>query len=355
MQPTAAILTHGWFSSVNAKTAHGLVRGPSRYRVVGVVDHAHAGADAGEVLDGRRRGIPVYPDLDALLAGPAGKPDWAVIGVATSGGILPPEFRELLLQAIGRGIGLVNGLHRFLCEDEELAAAAAARGVELVDVRKPKPRRELAFWSGAIRDVRAPRIAVLGTDCALGKRTTCLLLAEACRTRGLRAEVVYTGQTGWLQGLRHGFILDSTPNDFVCGELEAAVVGCDREAQPDVIFLEGQSALRNPSGPCGAELLLAAGARKVVLQHAPARRYFETQEELGNEIPPLEEEVQLLRYYRARALALTLNHEGIPEHELPLIRDRLARATGVRAVYPLLEGVDDLVPLVRDVVERARR
>ncbi len=110
---------------------------------------------------------------------------------------------------------------------------------------------------------------MLGTDCALGKRTTTRMLVEACRRAGLRAEWIYTGQTGWLQGAPFGFILDATANDFVSGELEHAIVSCARERSPDVIFLEGQSALRNPSGPCGSELLLSAGARGVVLQHAP--------------------------------------------------------------------------------------
>ena len=114
---------------------------------------------------------------------------------------------------------------------------------------------------GAIREVRAPRVAVLGTDCALGKRTTARLLVEACRRAGLRAEMIFTGQTGWMQGGRYGFILDSTPNDFVAGEVEHAIVTCDREARPDVIVIEGQSAFRNPSGPCGAELVVSGQAR----------------------------------------------------------------------------------------------
>ena len=92
--------------------------------------------------------------------------------------------------------------------------------------------RELRFWTGDIAQVRAPRLAVLGTDCALGKRTTARLLVQACRGAGLRAEMVYTGQTGWMQGGRYGFILDATPNDFVAGELEAAVVACDGSSVP---------------------------------------------------------------------------------------------------------------------------
>ena len=134
--------------------------------------------------------------------------------------------------------------------------------------------KELRFWTGAIARVRAPRLALLGTDCAVGKRTTARLLVEACRSVGLRAEMIYTGQTGGMQGSRYGFVLDATPNDFVAGELEGAIVACDEEARPDLIIIEGQSSLRNPSGPCGAELLVSAGARAAILQHAPGRPDF---------------------------------------------------------------------------------
>ena len=68
-----------------------------------------------------------------------------------------------------------------------------------------------------------PRVAVLGTDCALGKRTTATLVLEGLRRRGVATELVTTGQTGWLQGHRFGFVLDATPNDFVSGELEHAI------------------------------------------------------------------------------------------------------------------------------------
>lgn len=355
MSETAAVLTNGWFDTVNAKTAHGLVRGPSRYRVLGVVDHACAGRDAGEALDGKARGIPCYASLDALVAA-AGKPDVCVVGIATPGGVLPAEFRSLLLDAARRGIGLVNGLHTFLGDDQDIAAAAAESGARILDLRRPKPRSELRFWSGAIREVDAPRLAVLGTDCALGKRTTSQVVVAACRAAGMRAEMVYTGQTGWLQGGKHGFILDSTVNDFVSGELERAVLACDRAERPDVIVLEGQSALRNPSGPCGSELLVSAEARGVILQHAPARQFFEDQEDLGNRIPSLASELELIRLYGARVLAIAINHEHLPEGEREAARRRIEEETGVPAIFPLSEG-DRLQPLVRDYVaaERAAR
>ncbi len=53
---TALVICDGYFDTPVGKTAHGLVRGTDRYRVVGVIDRAHAGRDAGEVLDGKPTG-----------------------------------------------------------------------------------------------------------------------------------------------------------------------------------------------------------------------------------------------------------------------------------------------------------
>lgn len=348
MKDTAVILTQGLFATSSAKTAHGLVRGPSRFEILGVIDDASAGRDAGSVLDGVHRGIPVFASLSRALEGSTRKPDWCAVGVATSGGVLPETLRSVLLSALEHGIGVVNGLHEILSEDAQFQAAAAKSGARIHDVRKAKKRSELHFWTGAINRVRAPRIAVLGTDCALGKRTTSQLLAAACRARGISTELVHTGQTGWLQGCRFGFVLDSTPNDFVSGELEHAIVSCDDEVRPDLILLEGQSALRNPSGPCGAELMLSGGATGVILQHAPARKFFDDQEDLGNEIPSIASEVQLIAQYGPRVLAITLNHEHLPESERSATRARIERETGLPVFYPLL---DDLGPLARVVQE----
>ena len=355
MQDTAAILTQGMFATPFAKTAHGLVRGPSRYRIVAVIDPAGAGRDAGELLDGTPRGIPMVATLDELLSDGATTPRWLVVGIATSGGVLPDALRPVLQQALARGIHVANGLHDLVSDDPVLAAAAAGSGATIVDIRKAKHRRDLHFWSGAIDAVRAPRIAVLGTDCALGKRTTCQVVAAACRQRGLTAEMIYTGQTGWLQGTRFGFVLDATPNDFVAGELEHAIVSCDRELAPDLILLEGQSALRNPSGPCGAELLLSGGAHGVILPHAPARRYFEDQEHLHHEIPSLASELELIAMYGARVLAIALNHEHLAAADREAARARIERETGLPAFFPLLDGSARVVASIESYLAAERR
>src|SRR5262249_40403908 len=159
--------------------------------------------------------IPVYATIAQALRTLPVKPDFRVVGVATSGGRLTPGLRGLLAEAIASKMSVVNGLHEFLSDDPTLAAAAVSNGVAIRDVRKTRPRTELHFWSGEILTVGAPRIAVLGTDCALGKRTTARFLLEACRAVGIRTELIFTGQTGWMQGAPFGFVLDSIPNDFV--------------------------------------------------------------------------------------------------------------------------------------------
>src|SRR5262245_43219951 len=123
MDGTALVLCDGLYATNNGKTAHGLVRGSDRYEVVGVVDAPTAGRDAGEVLDGRPRGIPVFRSLAEALAG-LPKPDYAVVGVATSGGVFTPGLEAELLEAIENGLSIVNGLHHLAVDQPRLAEAA---------------------------------------------------------------------------------------------------------------------------------------------------------------------------------------------------------------------------------------
>ena len=107
---------------------------------------------------------------------------------------------------------------------------------------------------------------------------------------GFKAEMIYTGQTGWMQGAKYGFIFDSTLNDFISGEMEHAIVQCWEEAKPDIVFIEGQSSLRNPSGPAGAEWIVSAAADGVVLQHNPARKQYKDMEYYPAFLPDLKDE-----------------------------------------------------------------
>lgn len=349
MKPKAILLTDGILTTANAKTAHGLIRGTDRYEVVGVVDAPTAGQDAGVVLDGTFRNIPVFASVDAALS-QAGPIQYAVIAVATSGGVLPPTMLTDIRHSLTRGLSVVNGLHEFLNEKPDLVALALQYGGQLLDVRRPKPRHELHFWTGEINQITAPIIAVLGTDCALGKRTTARLIREACGRHGLNAQMIYTGQTGWLQGGQYGFVFDSTLNDFVSGELEQALVSCWRETGADVLLIEGQASLRNPSGPCGSEFLVSGNARHVVLVHAPKRVYYDHDPAWGR-IPPVETEITLIRAYGSEVIALALNTEDCSDAEALAFQQQFAEQLQLPVLLPLQQGVDTVVPIIQSLVQ----
>lgn len=352
MDGTAIIICDGLYNSPSGKTAHGLVRETDRYEILAVIDPPTAGEDAGVVLDGIHRQIPVYTSIAEALEQLPLRPDICIVGIATHGGRLTEGLRAQLLEALEAGLHAVNGLHEYVCDDPALAAAAVARGVTITDIRRPKPKNQLHFWSGKILNLGIPRIAVLGTDCALGKRTTSRFLLAACNRAGIRTQLIYTGQTGWLQGAPYGFVLDSVTNDFVSGELEHVILRCAEETAPDLILLEGQSALRNPSGPCGSELILSGGAGGVILQHAPGRTCFEGYEEVQLHIPPLDEEIALLHLLGAEVLALTLNGEGLCAADLVAAQQSLSQELHLPVVRPLLEGVDGLIPAIRSYLTK---
>ena len=343
----ALVLTNGILTHSDAKTAHGLIRGTERFTIVGVVDDAStAGKDAGELLDGKHRHIPIYATLaDALAAEQA---SYLIIGIATVGGVLPDSMITIIQAAIQAGLSIVNGLHDYLQDRPEIAELAAKHQVDLIDVRRPKARKDLHFWTGDILQLATPIIAVMGMDCAMGKRTTARLIRQACQAQNLKAEMIYTGQTGWLQGGKYGFIFDSTLNDFVCGELENAILTCAREENPDFILLEGQASLRNPSGPCGLEFLISGRAKSVILVFAPKRKYFDNEEHWG-EIPSVESEIEIIEKLGSKVIALAMNTELCTEEEAFALQSHFEKSTGLPVLLPIQEGVDKIIPVLKSL------
>ncbi|HMJ69996.1 MAG TPA: DUF1611 domain-containing protein [Cyclobacteriaceae bacterium] len=349
----AIVITAGYLDTNSGKTAHGLIRGTDRFNIVGVIDEKYPGKDAGEVLDGKKRNIPVYASLADFKKNSTLPAKYCVIGVATKGGVLPESLRVILKEALENGYGLVNGLHDYISEHPDLANLAKEKGLEIIDVRKPKKFKDLRFWSGDIAKVKCLKVAVLGTDCALGKRTTTRFLTEAMRKAGFKAEMVYTGQTGWMQGAKYGFIFDSTLNDFISGEMEHAVVSCWENEKPDIIFIEGQSSLRNPSGPAGAEWIVSAAAEVAVLQHNPPRKHYKDLHYPAL-IPQPKDEIALIKLYGAKTVAVTINTAKMTTKAARATAAKYKKQLGIPAILPLEDGVDALVPVFKKLIEKKK-
>ena len=340
------LLTDGLFGSVEAKTAHGLLRCGERFSPLAVVDQKCAGLRTTDVIADLTRAVPIFATTEEALGEfPAIRT--AVVGISTPGGRLTDSLRRTLLDCAERSLDLVSGLHDFLADDPAIAPAAAASGAVITDVRRTPPARDLRFWDGSVYSVRAKRISVLGTDCIVGKRTTARFLADELNRRGVRTEMIYTGQTGWMQGSRYGVIHDALVTDFTAGELEGAILACAAGVDPDIMLIEGQSSLRNPAGPC-AEQLSPAAPCGVILQHMPARTHYDGLEHVEQcRIPSLESEIALIGLYGAPVLAVTLNLAGVPGSE----RHRVVSECRARCgEVPVFDVFGDGIGTLADVV-----
>lgn len=344
----AIVYCEGAFNTPNGKTAHGLVRFTERYRVLCVVDSRFAGRDAGEVLDGKAAGIPIYasiPEAMARTGAAGGAATHLVIGLAPDGGRLSADAREDVTAALGAGLNVDCGLHDFLTEDAEMMRLAARHRVKIRDVRKPPDRKHLHFFTGKIEKVDCLKVALLGTDSAVGKRTTAWKLVHGLRAAGRTAEMIGTGQTAWMQGARYGLILDSLVNDFLSGEIEHAVYSAWHEQHPDVIVIEGQGSLMNPAYPGGYEILAAGRPDIVVLQHAPARLEYDGFP--GYPIHPLKKQVEVIQVVSGKpVVAITVNHEELDSAAIPEVCAEIKRELGIPAFDVLLGGTEGLVAVV---------
>ena len=340
----AIVYCEGGFGTLYGKTAHGLIRRTERYRILSVVDSRYVGKDAGEILDQKANGTPVLGDVSSAIdfAKTNGTPaSHLVVGLAPDGGRLSPEAREDLKTAIRLGLNVDSGLHDFLTEDTEMMALAEKHRVRIRDVRKPPARDKLHFFSGKIEEVTALKVAVLGTDSAIGKRTTAWLIVDALRARGVSAEMVGTGQTAWLQGARYSLLLDSLINDFVSGEIEHAVWSAWNERHPDVIVIEGQGSLMNPAYPGGFEILAAGRPDVVVLQHAPARLEYDGFP--GYPIHPLEKQIQAIEMISGKpVVAITINHENLSAAQVKQACREISETHHLPAADVLLEGAEQI-------------
>ena len=235
------VLAEGEFGQPGGKTANGVVMHSELFDARAVVDSTAADRSADDVLDHEDApAIPVVGSMTGALER-ASDAEALVIGVAPAGGALPEAWIEDIREAMRAGCDVVSGLHAFLGERAEWSELAEECGVRIFDVRKPPDEDELRVADGSVDEVEANVVLTVGTDCAVGKRTTTFELYRAARDAGLDPGWVATGQTGIMVGAHRGVVVDRVPSDFTAGVVEGMVkdVGADN----DLVFVEGQGAL----------------------------------------------------------------------------------------------------------------
>jgi uncharacterized NAD-dependent epimerase/dehydratase family protein len=342
---TAVVYCEANFGAIDGKTANGLVRHSEKYEILSVIDSEKVGLDAGVVLDNKPNAIPIHRDLAHAVEQFSCVPDYYIFGIAPSSGMLSTRERGLVLEAIDLGMNVVSGLHEFLTDAPEFAAASAARNVEILDVRKPRDKKDLRTFTGRISEVTCPRIAVLGTDCAIGKRTTATILTGALNDCGVKAVMIGTGQTGLIQGARYGLSLDAVPSQFCSGEMEAAIVEAFEGEDPDVIIIEGQGALSHPAYSTSSFIIRGSCPDGVVLQHAPGRANRCDFEQMA--MPTPASEINLIQTFAdTTVIGLTINHENMSDAEVDAAIAHYECELGIPATDALTRSPSRLVEMV---------
>lgn len=336
----AVVLAEGYLGEDLGKTANGLVLHAVQHELVAVIDSTKSGRDAGEVVAGKHRGIPVVATFEEALRL---RPEVFYIGVATAGGYLPDHFRAAVRKAFQAGLTVYNGLHIFLSEDAEFGPLVAAGQAKVVDVRKPPALKDLRVADGRVRDLAVPRVMVMGMDCDVGKRMTALELLQAARRRGLNVGFVATGQTGCMLAPDAGTVIDRVPADFAAGQVERMVCDVAQRKDPDFILLYGQSSIQHPAySGVALACLHGAAPTAVVLQVAPQRKQRAIFDHPSMTIGPVQDEVDLIeRLGKTRVVALAVNGKGLKD--IPGACLRLSAETGLHAVDPVSGDVEALL------------
>lgn len=330
------ILTQGHTNPIEAKTAACVMR----YRpdeVLAALDSTVAGRTTGELL-GVGGDTPVVaalgdvPDANTLL-----------IGIAPSGGKIPGSWRPVILEALRRGMDVVSGLHDFLCDDAEFAAAARASGGSLTDLRK-NDERECATFE-PIRE-GCLRIHTVGHDCSVGKMLTSVELTRALAAAGHDAKFIATGQTGiMIEG--DGCPVDRVVADFLCGAVEKQVLANQHH---DFLVIEGQGSIVHPKySPVTLGLLHGCRPQGMILCYEVGRHVTHGLPQLP--IPPLAKIRELCEIMAgvlapSRVIGVAMNSSRVSAEEAEADRERVRDELGLPVCDVIRHGPGELVEAI---------
>ncbi|MEO0488618.1 MAG: DUF1611 domain-containing protein [Cyanobacteria bacterium P01_A01_bin.123] len=276
-----AILLHDGITGTKGKTGLAMLR-YSPLPIVALIDQSCPPDASLSELTGIQRSVPIVPSFKAALTY---NPDVLAIGIAPSGGTLPPAWYAEIKHAVATGLSIVNGLHTRMSQDPDLTRLLKSNQW-IWDVRQEPS--DLSVGSGQARSLSCRRVLAVGTDMAVGKMSTNLELHKACQQRGIRSKVIATGQTGLMLG-DDGVALDAVRVDFAAGAIEQLMMRHGPEH--DILFVEGQGSLMNPASTATLPLLRGTQPTHLVLVHRAGQRQI--QHFTNFTIPPLPEVIQV--------------------------------------------------------------
>ena len=330
------ILTEGHTDPVTAKTASSVLR----YRpeeVVALLDGTNEGRTTKELL-----GVGGSTPIVAKLADAVGA-NTLMIGIAPSGGRIPPAWKSIILDALNQGMDVVSGLHEFISSDPAFVAAAQKGGGSISDVRK-NDEHDVANKLGLREECL--RIHTVGQDCCVGKMLAAIELTNAMKARGHDAKFIASGQTGiMIEG--DGVPIDCVVADFVNGAIEKQILANQHH---EMLFIEGQGSLAHPRySAVTMGLLHGCAPHGLVMCYEAGRPATH-----GMEYVPLQPLAKLVEVYEmmanlmgpSRVIGVAMNSRRLNDEQAEAEREKVRAELGVPVCDVIRHGSDDLAEAV---------
>jgi uncharacterized NAD-dependent epimerase/dehydratase family protein len=327
------ILTEGHTEPVTGKTASCILR----YRpeeVVALLDSTQAGRTSQELL-GVGGSTPVVGKLSDAPAA-----NTLLIGIAPSGGRIPPAWKAIILDALNRGMNVVSGLHEFIGDNPEFAAAAKKSGATITDVRK-NDEQDVATRKGLREECL--RIHTVGQDCSIGKMLVAVELTNALKAEGQDAKFIATGQTGiMVEG--DGVPIDRVIADFVAGAIEKQVL---KNQHHEILVVEGQGSISHPKySAVTLGLLHGCAPQGMIMCYEAGRTHVHGMEYV--KLQPLE---KLIKVYEtvanlvspSKIIGIAVNSRRLNAEQAAAERERARKEFGLPVCDVVRDGPDELV------------
>ena len=331
LEPTQkiAIYAEANMGLINAKMAEGIIR-YGRNPVACVIDSQAVGKSLKELckID---RDIPIVATLDDAIGLGA---EVLVLGTTPSGGRVPPEWMAMLEQAIGAGLSVVNGLHDRL---NDALGDRLKPGQWIWDIRTPTDAMPPIAMA---RAAKLPNIRALmvGTDMAVGKKTSGLEIWSSLCDAGHDAAFLATGQSG-VAITGKGIPLDAFRVDHAAGAVERMVL---ENADHDILIIEGQGSLLHPGSTATLPLMRGSCANALVLCHRAGMDVLDTAGD-AVPVPPLRDVIALNEMVAraggaltpAKVVGIALNTRDLDEAAAREAIETTARETGLPVADPV--------------------
>ena len=295
--------------------------------IVCVIDSTHSGKVVPEVSPIIKKDILIVDSLEEAKSMGA---KVLIMGVLTSGGVLPDHWEEMIIKALKLELSLVNGLHVSL-NDKYSSYIIDKENQWIWDTRTPQFIPKIG--SGEAMKLNNKRVLMIGTDMAAGKMTAGLELYSYLKKKGIKTGFVATGQVG-ITVTGKGIPLDAYKLDYACGAVQHAVM---QEKDKDVIIVEGQGSILHPGstatlplmrGTCPTHMILCHLAHKNTLRSPDWVKvpnllsFIKLNEELAN---------VLGTYANSKVVGVSLNTSRLDEEEAKNYIEKVEKETGLPA------------------------